>query len=306
MKLIAVTLIVAGPLFFLVCIVAAYFSGNGVIGGIIGAVGGFFGYLSFWWGKITFTRLRKANISSEKQSESDTRSPILYLRSFDSDKIAENQPGLNFKTEEEHLAQLVDSIGPFVAIGNPDQSLPELGAQRLYVKNEHWQNEVLSLMDKAKIVIFRLGSTDGLVWELEAAVKKIQPEQMVILIPKGNNPRRAALKTIKKIVPKQMPKDLNFDDSDAFVVSSLSGIVYFSQGFQPHFIELIAPPLSMRGLFEGPFPAALKFAFEPVFRQINADWQPPKKNYSFAIFIFGLTTFMLLCFLASQFVYGVF
>jgi hypothetical protein len=120
--------------------------------------------------------------SAESLMSKDPRPPVLYLRSFQDDPIAAqgelhysipgphgSQPlSLVAETEEEQLAQVMNEIGPFVALGRPGEMLPEIGAARTYTSNDEWQSKVLNLMGQAKLVVLRAGDTSSFLWEFEA------------------------------------------------------------------------------------------------------------------------------------------
>ena len=90
---------------------------------------------------------------------------MLYLQSFEDDERGARMKGS--LTEEEHLANVLSQIGPFLAIGRPGERLPEVGASRIYVGDEDWQSEVRELLGTARLVIIRTGRTMGLGWGIE-------------------------------------------------------------------------------------------------------------------------------------------
>lgn len=114
----------------------------------------------------------------------DPRPPILYLRSFQDDAdstIADDASAwtrgwlkiLRPPSPEEELAAIFERLGPVVAIGKPGEELPELGAARLYVSHDAWQAKVQALMQVAGLVVIRVGSSPGVLWEIEQALAHI-------------------------------------------------------------------------------------------------------------------------------------
>lgn len=81
--------------------------------------------------------------------------------------------------EEEIIAPALKVLGPFVAIGHPGESLPQLGASRIYVGDDLWKEKVEELMAQAKLVIIRVGMTPGLEWEIERALETLKHDQIV-------------------------------------------------------------------------------------------------------------------------------
>jgi hypothetical protein len=158
----------------------------------------------------------------------DTRPPILYLRSFMDDagalgsewdalmqlphrersagntlrKRANNpltQMGRRISADrilsarlEEVLAKAVGALGPFVAIGQPDEPLPELGAARAYFDNDTWQDAVVRWIDMAQVIIQIAGPTQWVRWELDTILARGAWSKLLLLLPPGDADDRAA------------------------------------------------------------------------------------------------------------------
>ena len=122
--------------------------------------------------------------SAEEVMTLDPRPPILYLRSFqdDADSTIDDDASawtrgwlkiLRPPSPEEELAAILERLGPVVAIGKPGEELPELGAARLYVAHDAWQAKVQALMAQAALVVIRVGTSPGVLWEIEQALVRI-------------------------------------------------------------------------------------------------------------------------------------
>jgi TM2 domain-containing membrane protein YozV len=85
-------------------------------------------------------------------------------------------------TPEQEMADLLDAVGPVVAIGKPGEPLPELGAARLYVSDDQWQAKVQELMRKSRLVVLRLGSSPGLLWEIEQVLAQLPRQRLVLAV----------------------------------------------------------------------------------------------------------------------------
>ncbi|MDH3760230.1 MAG: hypothetical protein OEU50_04555 [Gammaproteobacteria bacterium] len=117
----------------------------------------------------------------------DSRSAVVFLRSFDDDDLidpsftATNQlvPG----RYENKLTRVLASIGPVVALGRPGEPHPELGAARLYVKDEHWRQAISDLIDGAALVVAIVGDSPGLWWEIEFSIEKVPIERLLFFFP---------------------------------------------------------------------------------------------------------------------------
>jgi len=94
----------------------------------------------------------------------DKRAPVVYLRSFKHDddrlipwwsRILLYWVSVSF---EQMLAATLDCVGPFIAIGRPTETVPELGAARLYCSDTEWRDRITDLITR---------------WSFEAAGRKI-------------------------------------------------------------------------------------------------------------------------------------
>jgi hypothetical protein len=87
----------------------------------------------------------------------DERMPVLYLRSFSHDHRESSETFLP-TTSEEKLVRSYNRVGPVIALGNPRERLPILGASRLYFEDESiWQPAVLYLMSISQLIVIQAG-----------------------------------------------------------------------------------------------------------------------------------------------------
>jgi hypothetical protein len=132
--------------------------------------------------------------------ERDRRSPIVFLRSFRDDRAAVRTKlwtkrllyfGFGGKVRlEEVIADDIGRFGPFVAIGQPGENLPLLGASRAYVKDLAWKDEVLGWLDQTRLIILIGGTTQGVLWELQRIVEAGHARRLLILLPPTNAEER--------------------------------------------------------------------------------------------------------------------
>lgn len=113
----------------------------------------------------------------------------------------------------EYLAELTKSFGSIAAIGEPG-SPPILGADNVYVSDENWQEEVLDLARKAKLVILTAGTTPGVIWETDHMIQEVPPSQLILNIAGGTRAkRRKNYKSFRaaaeNLFPKGLPQKLN-------------------------------------------------------------------------------------------------
>lgn len=220
-------------------------------------------------------RRREAQPISVDQINAFESPPVLYLRSFDDDRRAARIKGA--LTEEEHLRSVVSQIGPFVAIGRPGESLPSVGAMRVYVGDERWQATVEDLLRTAKLVIIRTGGTHGLGWEIERAVRVLPPERLVVLVDSTRE-----LRNLLAVVGSEHPHVRRRLWMGWRSIGSIRGFVVFDAAWQ-------ATPLPARGpgfyFFcnnaDGVGYATKRLArtLRPVFHRAGMTWRRPPLNW---------------------------
>jgi hypothetical protein len=137
----------------------------------------------------------------------DTRAPILFLRSFQDDEKINYQMGSSAFVDwslETRLAAHFSKIGPFVAIGNPKDKTPEIGAARALLSDDQWQARVIDWMDRARVIVLMSGVTHWVGWELKNVLDRRHADKLIILFPqsrkvfKFKSESAARLKTIQE------------------------------------------------------------------------------------------------------------
>jgi hypothetical protein len=124
--------------------------------------------------------------------------PVLLLRSFadDAAKIPPSAllPRLFFRRKrlEEMIGEELTRIGPFVAIGKPGERLPQLGAQRLYVADDEWQDVVRAYIGRAGRIIMIAGTTHWVRWELASTIEQGSLDKLLVVFPRLTDAERAA------------------------------------------------------------------------------------------------------------------
>jgi hypothetical protein len=146
----------------------------------------------------------------------DRRRPILYLRSFQDDpylmdhewdsvmrtrygraeRLRRPSPIATMFTGggrlEEGLARVVAPIGPLVAIGAPDEPLPQLGASRAYFTNDTWQSAIIDWVDTAQLIIKVAGPTQWIRWEFDTILDRNAWPKLLVLMPPSTREDHAA------------------------------------------------------------------------------------------------------------------
>ena len=128
----------------------------------------------------------------EQARRVDPRAPVVLLRSFGDDmlkvgtgekwtRLADwHRRGMTF---ERVLTRELTPFGPVIAIGKPGESLAPLGAARDYVGDDIWQDEVARRITEARLVVFVVGESEGLAWELQRVHRLGLLHRLVLVFP---------------------------------------------------------------------------------------------------------------------------
>lgn len=171
--------------------------------------------------------------------EHDTRAVALYLRAFNQESqffligpkrkygayasglgaaLAKPDQNVGVTFEGYFAAALSESIGPFVALGSPEDYLAPEGAARLYAKDTDWMQRLEELANRAVCIVVEVGKSANLRWEFEhLKVAGQQTKLFVFTRPEREPGTRLAyafwgllwcLKGIEKITWPQFAADL--------------------------------------------------------------------------------------------------
>jgi hypothetical protein len=136
-------------------------------------------------------------VARDRTQEHGWRASVLYLRTFDDDHrlLAAGGPAGRAANEvftfrarvpyEEIVVRELDRYGGVAAIAEPDAPrfyLP-LGASRKRLSDDDWRAGVVTRMEDAALVVIAIGSTDGLLWELEAATRNGHLDRVLLVVP---------------------------------------------------------------------------------------------------------------------------
>lgn len=228
---------------------------------------------------------RHKAIEGEEKIVEDQRPPVLYLRSFLDDKSVVK--GFMWLTEEEQWAVVMNEIGPFIAIGKPEEELPELGAARVYLDDEDWQAWIIAKMECAQLVILRTGETEGFWWELQQAGRVVNPERLLLLIDCDEPQYELFRQKAQNFLPGRLP---DFRKTK-IRCGSLRGIIYFERDWSSHFLTF--KHFRFRGWAFRPITTTLKMCLQPVFQQLEIAWIPPNIAWLQMAFVTFFAVFLL-------------
>jgi hypothetical protein len=150
--------------------------------------------------------------SAEDVLIEDQRAPVLFLRGFEDDQVSLKSatmaayarvvdPGITQANLEDVLLAGLD-IGPVVAIGRPQDVVAPVGVARRYVHDEAWRDVVVSLMDRAVLIVVGVSESVGVAWELEQLRDRGHLGKSVFVIPPARSrDHRLLHRLLVKLLP---------------------------------------------------------------------------------------------------------
>jgi hypothetical protein len=127
-------------------------------------------------------RVRHAS-SIEEVKTQDPRPPVIYLRAFNQEEEffsygtrswKEVLIGMALRRNEKPALSLeeflhdaiVSKLGPFLALGSPEDYVPPAGAVRSYADDNTWQEYFVKLAKEARCFLLEVNHSSNLAWEL--------------------------------------------------------------------------------------------------------------------------------------------
>jgi hypothetical protein len=244
---------------------------------------------------------------------------------------------ISYVTEEEQLAEAMNKIGPFLAIGQPgepildlrdirrnpnrseaqkkraqvlawfklalsigpailwvprDEVVPDLGAARMYVSDDAWQDRVKELLYQAQLVVLRAGETDNLLWEVQTVASAVRPERIVFLLPFSNQKKYDIFRDkTARLFPKPFPA--KYKKNLWMQTGSIKALLYFEPDWTPHMAVLKNPFYLFQSFFR-PLVPILQFALKPIYQQLGLHYRKPRLNVWIVGFILLILLFAVL------------
>lgn len=138
---------------------------------------------------------RKVLLTMQDALRSDSRAPIVFLRSFADDQVelpnskrmASDkllQPGTRRQNLDRLVLQEGFAVGPVVTLGKPGEPLPPYGAARGYFDHQDWQQAVTKVCGDAKAIIMCLDESDagGVWWEVNLIAQQDLLKKTLFLV----------------------------------------------------------------------------------------------------------------------------
>jgi hypothetical protein len=227
----------------------------------------FAGFYMSYQGSSLFNHGRKIRRSFANDAV-PLNTSILYLRSFYDDSLTEKfSSPVDLFTEEEQLVLVFKKIGAVIAIGRPGESLPPIGATRLYVSDkEDWHQKVQEYIQRSQIVILRAGASPGLLWELTEVTRLAPPELLLIVIPSNLDLAKGFLSQLRGILKSDLPDPGLYPQK--FSDSTVAGFIHFEKDWTPHFLPLHRAPWNRATAVKGLVPI-FNYALQPFFLNLG-------------------------------------
>jgi hypothetical protein len=148
---------------------------------------------------LLYLLARTRKKSADHLLEYDQRPPILYLRSFKDDRrkirMARKNDDPVLVGFEDALSEIFFRVGPFIALGSKKDFIPRLGAARTYRDDSVWQAKAKRWMQDATWVLYLLGSTESLKWEIAQITQDQLIEKTIFLFPPNVGASESRLET---------------------------------------------------------------------------------------------------------------
>jgi len=235
-------------------------------------------------GLCTVTAKRLGALRDFANKTDDVRAPVIYLRSFDEDEhFGRRRMGivriLSVRTEEEELVTALREIGPVVAIGKPGEPLPRLGAQRIYVEDSDWQQQIRAWFTRAALVVVQVPPvpTQGVTWEIDESLNSVALDQLVFLVSQGTRITTSLDWINHKLQDHGLMVKRVTNLRPGPYGSDIFGIIHFENG-RAEFRPLVKPPFFKRP-FLSPIVPVYRAALQPVTTRITGSWQPLSRAF---------------------------
>ena len=191
-------------------------------------------------------------------------------------------------TEEEYLVDVLKDFGPCLAIGQPGETLPDLGASRIYVPDDAWRDKVRELLISSKLVVLRAGKTPNFLWEVEQSILSARPQNLLILIPRMEKVYSRFRKLANRYFPKPLPEDIE-PPNLVQGIASLHGYIYFDEDWTPHFTEFKFDIPVWQRQMAFPIKYVIQVSLAPIYERFGIPI-PPTENTSWGVV---LTSFLI-------------
>jgi hypothetical protein len=280
-----------------------------------GAVAGGVSAAAALGGRSLYMRSRRLALPKDA-AVPPIKGAVVYLRSFGEDLkgqqgvttgIAYGATGLI--TEEEQLVESLSSVGPVIAVGEPNERLPALGAARLHFEQEEWRRGVLALLHEASLIVIRPGPfSPGVRWEIQQVLKRAEPERLVLIVDGAPGKRQDSdlaefAARFNSLLPRPLPA--TYGRAKLYRLGTIRAFVCFGDDWIPTLLPVTVGlvPFLRRAVRRRLAPY-YKEALRPVLTRLGCPPAPPPLSAAMVGISAGMGLVFLL--LAVEAVIGLF
>lgn len=236
-------------------------------------------------GVILYNRGRQSLRPTGQEVLADTAVwPVFYLRSFRRDvdsaqivtPLVEPQ-GLTWNplafyaaTEEEQIVGALSPIGPVVALGQPGETLPPIGAARLYFDEQSWKSGVASIVRRATLNVLFADDTESVLWEFSELQRIASPAHVMLLVPSDLSRFSAFADRLRELcqIELELPREWPASRAGAAGSSgavSVSGAVLFNADWSVRAYCPFVFATGAKAELKQPLRQAIRAALKPYF-----------------------------------------
>jgi hypothetical protein len=216
--------------------------------------------------------MKNAGSSLEEALANDPRPPVLYLRSFrDLSEEVLIRSALSPVPAEWIIVESLARIGPCISIGKPGENPPERGAATLQLSDDEWQSRVGELLNRATLVVLKVGNTERFWWETQQVLTMLPPEKVLFVLGATTSPQPPAnaegsylafRSRVEKMLPKPLPTKLG-----------KACFLAFGPGWEPMLLGEVGR-LWQAGYFRQP--SYIDEGLSPVLRRFGVEIEKPR------------------------------
>ncbi len=137
----------------------------------------------------------------------DPRPPVVYMRPFEREgqpfvwdtftkygrysekpRFSSKQVYVSLPLDEYLRGAVTSQIGPFLALGNPQDYFTPAGAVRTYFKDDQWMKEFGELAQRAACLLVEAGESSNLRWELQYLRRSNLHHKVIVVTCHRSNP----------------------------------------------------------------------------------------------------------------------
>ena len=188
---------------------------------------------------------------------------FLYLRPFERDMdLDSDQPISIFinamraiftiaKSEEQHIAEAIAGRQgrKIVAAARPGEKSPQIGAIRVRLNDENWQDQVRDLLLRAERVALVIGATSGTLWELTESMRILRPEQLLLIVAMDKDDYRSFKRVAEDYITQYLMRSgIDMTSRPPHLLppyfracemrTKVRGVIHFTQSWTPKYRPL--------------------------------------------------------------------